>query len=75
LADGVVDVAGSGGDAFVELGVQVAELVDDGGFGGAADLAAGALAVAGVAGGDLAAPQAGAVPVAPGVAAGAAVFE
>src|SRR6516225_4767555 len=60
---------------FVELGVQVAELVDDGGLGGTADLAAGALAVAGVAEGDLAAPQAGAVPVAPGVAAGAAVFE
>jgi hypothetical protein len=32
-------------------------------------------AVAGVAGGDLAAPQAGAVPVALRVAAGAAVFE
>ena len=47
LADGVVGVAGLGGDPFVELGVQVAELVDDGGFGGAADLAADALAVAG----------------------------
>ena len=75
LPDGVVDVAGLGGDALVELGVQVAELVDDGGLGLAADLAAGALAVAGVAGGDLAAPQAGAVAVAPRVAAGAAVFE
>jgi hypothetical protein len=75
LPDGVVDVAGLGGDALVELGVQVAELVDDGGLGLAADLAAGAFPVAGVPEGDLAAPQAGAVPVAPGVAAGAAVFE
>ena len=55
--------------------MQVAELIDDGGLGLAADLAAGALAVAGVAGRDLAAPQARAVPVAFGVAAGAAVFE
>ena len=75
LPDGVVDVAGLGGDALVELGVQVAELVDDGGLGLAADLAPVALAVAGVAEGDLAAPQAGAVPVAVRVAAGAAVFE
>ena len=75
LPDGVVDVAGLGGEALVELVVQVSELVDDGGFGGAADLAAGAGAVAGVPGGDLAAPQAGAVAVALGVAAGAAVFE
>jgi hypothetical protein len=75
LSDGVVGVAGFRGDPFVELGAQVAELVHDGGLGGAADLAAGALAVAGVAGGDLAAPQAGAVPVAVRVAAGAAVFE
>ena len=75
LPDGVVDVAGLGGDALVELGVQVAELVHDGGLGLAADLAAGALAVAGVAEGDLAAPQAGAVPVAVRVAARAAVFE
>src|SRR5262249_44009576 len=75
LADGVADVAGLRGDPVVELGVQVAELVDDGGLGLAADLAAGALAVAGVAGGDLAAPQAGAVPVAVRVVAGAAVFE
>ena len=75
LADGVVGVAGLGGDAAVELGAQVAELVDDGGLGGAADLAPLALAVAGVAGGELAAPQAGAVPVALRVAAGAAVFE
>ena len=74
LADGVVGVAGLGGDPFVELGAQVAELVDHGGFGGAADLAAGACAVAGVAGGDLAAPQAGAVPLAVRVTA-AAVFE
>jgi len=63
------------GDALVELEVQVAELVHDGGFGGAADLAAGAFAVAGVAQGNLAAPQARAVPVAFRVAAGAAVFE
>jgi hypothetical protein len=55
--------------------VQVAELVHHGGLDGAADLAAGAFAVAGVAGGDLAAPQAGAVPVAVRVAAGAAVLE
>jgi hypothetical protein len=75
LPDGVVDVAGLRGDALVELGVQVAELVDDGGFGLAADLAAGAFAVAGIAHGDLAAPQARAVPVAVRVAAGAAVFE
>jgi len=53
----------------------VAELVHDGGLGGAADLAPLALAVAGVAGGDLAAPQARAVPVALRVAAGAAVSE
>ena len=75
LPDGVVGVAGLGGDALVELGVQVAELVHDGGLGLAADLAAGALAVAGVAEGDLAAPQAGAVPVAVRVPARAAVFE
>ena len=49
LPDGVVGVAGLGGDAFVELGVQVAELVHDGGLGRAADLAPLALAVAGVA--------------------------
>ena len=49
-ADGVMGVTGLGGDAFVELGVQVAELVDDGGLGGAADLAPLAPAVAGVAG-------------------------
>ena len=55
--------------------MQVAELVDDGGLGGAADFAAGAFAVAGVAGGEFAAPQARAVAVALGVAAGAAVFE
>jgi hypothetical protein len=75
LPDGVVDVAGLGGDALVELGVQVAELVDDGGLGLAADLAAGARAVAGVSEGDLAAPQARAVPVAFGVAARAPVLE
>jgi hypothetical protein len=46
-----VDVAGLGGDALAELVMQVAELVDDGGLGGAADLAPLALAVAGVAGG------------------------
>ena len=55
--------------------MQVAELVDDGGLGLAADLAAGALAVAGVPEGDLAAPQAGAIPVAVRVAARAAVLE
>jgi hypothetical protein len=55
--------------------VQVAELVDDGGLGLAADLAPLAFPVAGVPGGDLAAPQARAVPVAVRVAAGAAVFE
>ena len=71
-----MDVAGFGGDALVELGVQVAELVDDGGLGLAADLAPVALAVAGVPEGDLAAPQSRAVPVGSGVAAGAAaVFE
>jgi hypothetical protein len=75
LADGVVGVAGLGGDAGVELGAQVAELVHDGGLGGAADLAPLAFAVAGVAHRDLAAPQARAVPVAVRVAAGAAVFE
>jgi hypothetical protein len=75
LPDGVAGVAGLRGDPFVELGVQVAELVDDGGLGGAADLAAGAFAVAGIADGDLAAPQARAVPVAVRVAAGAPVFE
>src|SRR6201990_266281 len=36
LPDGVVGVAGLGGDPFVELGVQVAELVHDGGLGRAA---------------------------------------
>jgi len=75
LAEGVVGVARFGGDSFVELVVQVAELVDHGGFGGAADFAAGAFPVAGVAEGDFAAPQAGAVAVALRVAAGAAVFE
>ena len=75
LPERVVGVAGLRGGALVELVVQVAELVDDGGFGGAADLAAGALAVAGVAGGEFAAPQARAVAVAVRVAAGAAVFE
>ena len=68
-------VAGLGGDAGVELGAQVAELVHDGGFGRAADLAPLAPAVAGVAQCQFAAPQAGAVPVAAGVATGAAVFE
>jgi hypothetical protein len=75
LVSPCLGVAGLGGDALVELVVQVAELVDDGGFGGAADFAAGSCAVAGVAGGELAAPQARAVAVALGVAAGAAVFE
>jgi len=49
LPDGVVGVAGLRGDAFVELGVQVAELVHDGGLGLAADLPPLALPVAGVA--------------------------
>ena len=75
LPDSVVGVACLGSDPFVELGVQVPELVDDGGLGLAADLAALALPVAGVASGELAAPQARAGLVAPGVAAGAAVFE
>jgi hypothetical protein len=70
-----VGIAGLGGDALVELVVQVAELVDDGGFGGAADFAPGAFAVAGVPGGELAAPQARAASVAVRVAARAAVFE
>ena len=75
LPDGVVGVAGLSGDPFVELGVQVAELVHDGGLGGAADLAPLAPAVAGVAQCQFPAPQARAVPVALRVAAGAAVFE
>jgi hypothetical protein len=70
-----VGVAGLVGDAIVKLGVQIAELVHDGGLGLAADLAAGAFPVAGVAQSDLAAPQARAVPVAFGVAAGTAVLE
>ena len=49
LPDGVVGVAGLGGDPFVELGAQVAELVHDGGLGRAADLAPLAFPVAGVA--------------------------
>jgi len=53
LPDGVVGLAG---DPFVKLVVQVTEFVDNGGFGRAADFAAGAFAVAGVAQGDLAAP-------------------
>jgi hypothetical protein len=57
LPDGVVGVARFGGDALVELGVQVAELVHHGGLGLAADLAPLALAVAGVAERELAAPQ------------------
>ena len=56
LADGVVDVAGLGCDAGVELGAQVAELVYHGGLGGAADLPLLALAVAGVAHGEFTAP-------------------
>jgi hypothetical protein len=75
LPDGVMGVAGLAGDAFVEFVVQVAEFVHDGGFGGAADFAAGAFPVAGVPEGDFAAPQAWAVPVALRVAAGAAAFE
>ena len=55
--------------------MQVAELIHHGGLGLAADLAPLALPVAGVAHGELAAPQAGAVPVAVRVAAGPAVFE
>ena len=49
LPDGVVGVAGLGGDPFVELGVQVAELVHDGGLGLAADLPPLAPPVAGIA--------------------------
>jgi hypothetical protein len=75
LPDGVMGVAGLGGDALVELQVQVAELIHDGGFGLAADLAPLACPGAGVAEGDLAAPQAREVPVPLGVAAGAAVLE
>ena len=75
LPDRVVGVAGLRCDARIELVVQVPELVDDGCFGLAADLAAGSCAVAGVSGGEFAAPQARAVPVAVRVAAGAAVFE
>jgi hypothetical protein len=56
LPDSVMGVAGLGGDTGVELVVQVAELVDNGGFSSAADFAAGAFPVAGVAGGELAAP-------------------
>ena len=72
LPDGVVGIAGFGGDSLVELQVQVqvAELVHDGGLGLAADLAAGAFPVAGVAHGEFAAPQARAVPVAFRVTAG-----
>jgi hypothetical protein len=75
LPDGVVGVTCLGGDALVELESHVAEFVHHGGFGGAADLAPLAFPVAGVSQGDLAAPQARAVPVAFGVAAGAAVLE
>jgi hypothetical protein len=71
-----VYVAGLRDDPLAEFGVQVPELVDDGGLSLAADLAPVALAVAGVPEGDLAAPQSRAVPVGSGVAAGAAaVFE
>ena len=49
LPDGVVGVAGLGRYARVELVVQVAELVHDGGLGGAADLPPLAFPVAGVA--------------------------
>jgi len=49
-------VVGLAGDPFVEFVVQVAELINDGGLGGAADFTAGACAVAGVPGGDFAAP-------------------
>jgi hypothetical protein len=49
LPERVVGVAGLGGDAGVELDTQVAELVHDGHLGLAADLAALALAVTGVA--------------------------
>ena len=49
LPERVMGVAGLGGDARVELGVQVAELVHDGGLGLAADLPPLALPVAGIA--------------------------
>jgi hypothetical protein len=72
---GVMGVAGLRGHPRVELQVQVAELVHDRGLGRAADLPPAALAVAGIAEGDLAAPQPRAVPVTFRVAAAAAVFE
>ena len=56
LADGVVGVAGLGGDSFVELVVQVAELVETAALVWPLTLRAGALAVAGVAQRELAAP-------------------
>jgi hypothetical protein len=68
-------VAGLGGDALVELEVHVAELVHNGGLGLAAGLPPEASAVAGIAQGDLAAPQARAVPAAFRVAARAPVLE
>jgi hypothetical protein len=49
LPHGVVGIAGLRGDPLVELGVQVAELVHDGGLGRAADLAPLAFPVARVA--------------------------
>ncbi len=76
LPDGVMYVAGLWDDPLVEFLMQVPELVYDGGLGGAADLAPVALAVVGVAERYFAAPQSRAVPVASGIAAGAAaVFE
>jgi hypothetical protein len=55
--------------------MQLPQLVHHGGLGLATGLAPGALAVFGVAQGELTAPQARAVPVASGVTAGAAVLE
>jgi hypothetical protein len=76
LPDGVVDVAGLRDDPLVEFLVQVPELADDGGLGWPLTLRRSRLPSPGAAYGDLAAPQARAVPVASGVAAGvAAVFE
>jgi hypothetical protein len=40
LPDGVVGIPRFGGDALIELEVQIPELVDDSGLGLAADLAA-----------------------------------
>lgn len=56
LPYGVVGVAGLGDDAVVGVGAQLPELVDDGGFGSAADRASFAPSVIGVPERELAAP-------------------